>query len=80
MRGLVYVCGFTPDAGETGAELSEKVLGGTLPETLTTVELSVGGRDRYIAQDRYHQQFTPTHRRTSRPGWRSASDRRPRGP
>jgi pimeloyl-ACP methyl ester carboxylesterase len=58
IRGLVYVCGFAPDAGESCAELSEKAPGGTLGETLMTVELADGGRDLYIAQDRYHQQFT----------------------
>jgi pimeloyl-ACP methyl ester carboxylesterase len=58
IKGLVYVCGFAPDQGESCAELSEHVPGGTLGETLTTVELADGGRDLYIAQDRYHQQFT----------------------
>ncbi len=58
IRGLVYVCGFAPDEGESCAELSEKAPGGTLGETLTTVELTDGGRDLYIAQESYHQQFT----------------------
>ena len=58
VRGLVYVCGFAPDNGESCAELSSKVPGGTLGETLATVELADGGRDLYISQERYHQQFT----------------------
>jgi pimeloyl-ACP methyl ester carboxylesterase len=55
--GLVYVCGFAPDAGESCATLSAHVPGGTLGETLWTVELAGGVPDLYIAQDRYHQQF-----------------------
>lgn len=58
IRGLVYVCGFAPDAGESAAELSSKAPGGTLGETLSLVELSGGGRDLYISRDRFHQQFT----------------------
>ena len=58
IRGLVYVCGFAPDAGESAADLSSKVPGGTLGETLSAVELTGGGSDLYIAQDRFHQQFT----------------------
>ncbi|HEX8508538.1 MAG TPA: alpha/beta hydrolase [Propionibacteriaceae bacterium] len=58
IRGLVYVCGFAPDAGESAADLSSKAPGGTLGETLTTVELADGGRDLYISQHRFHQQFT----------------------
>ncbi len=58
IRGLVYVCGFAPDAGESAADLSAKAPGSTLGETLVTVELADGGRDLYISQERYHQQFT----------------------
>ncbi len=56
-RALVYVCGFAPDEGESCAELSSKVPGGTLGETLETVPLAEGGPDLYISQERYHQQF-----------------------
>jgi pimeloyl-ACP methyl ester carboxylesterase len=55
--GLVYVCGFAPDVGESCATLSAHVPGGTLGETLWTVELEGGRQDLYISQDRYHQQF-----------------------
>lgn len=58
IRGLVYVCGFAPDLGESCAELSEKAPGGTLGETLAPVNLADGGRDLYIAQNHYHHQFT----------------------
>ncbi len=57
IRALVYVCGFAPDEGESCAELSSKVPGGTLGETLETVPLAEGGPDLYISQERYHQQF-----------------------
>lgn len=57
IAGLVYVCGFAPAAGESCATLSAHVPGGTLGETLWTVDLEGGGQDLYISQDRYHQQF-----------------------
>ena len=55
--GLVYVCGFAPENGESCATLSAHVPGGTLGETLWIVQLEDWGPDLYIAQDRYHQQF-----------------------
>jgi pimeloyl-ACP methyl ester carboxylesterase len=58
IRGLVYVCGFAPDADESCADLSSRAPGGTLGDTLVIVELTAGGRDLYISQERYHQQFT----------------------
>ena len=57
IRGLVYVCGFAPDEGESCADLSSRVPGGTLGETLQLVDLADGGPDLYISQERYHQQF-----------------------
>ena len=57
VTGLVYVCGFAPDAGESCATLSAHVPGGTLGDTLHIVPLGDQGSDLYIAQDRYHQQF-----------------------
>ena len=57
VRGLVYVCGFAPAPGESCADLSSRVPGGTLGETLATVALADGGLDLYISQERYHQQF-----------------------
>ena len=57
VRALVYVAGFASDAGESAADLSGRVPGGTLGPTLQFVDLGEGGRDMYIAQDKYHQQF-----------------------
>jgi pimeloyl-ACP methyl ester carboxylesterase len=57
VTGLVYVCGFAPDAGESCATLSSHVPGGTLGDTLHVIPLKDQGSDLYIAQDRYHEQF-----------------------
>jgi pimeloyl-ACP methyl ester carboxylesterase len=57
VTGLVYVCGFAPDDGESCATLSAHVPGGTLGDTLHIVPLTDQGADLYIAQDRYHEQF-----------------------
>lgn len=57
IRALVFVAGFAPDTGDSAATLSGKVPGGTLADTLQFVDLGVRGRDMYIAQDKYHQQF-----------------------
>jgi len=57
IRGLVFVAGFAPDEGESSAELSGKFPGGSLGDTLTFVDLTSGGRDAYIDQSKYHQQF-----------------------
>ena len=57
VTALVFVGGFAPDAGESAADLSGRYEGGTLGETLTSIELPDGGVDLYIVQDRYHLQF-----------------------
>ncbi len=57
VTALVFVGGFAPDAGESAADLSGRYEGGTLGETLTSIELPDGGVDLYIVQDRYHMQF-----------------------
>lgn len=57
IRALVYVAGFASDVDETAAELSGKFPGGTLGPTLEFVDLGEHGRDMYIAQDKFHQQF-----------------------
>jgi pimeloyl-ACP methyl ester carboxylesterase len=57
VKGLVYVGGFAPEAGESAADLSGRYEGGTLGDTLTAVPLPDGGTDLYIVQDRYHGQF-----------------------
>lgn len=58
VKGLVYVAAFTPEAGETAAELSGRFPGGTLASALSApVELADGGKDLYIQQDKFHNQF-----------------------
>jgi pimeloyl-ACP methyl ester carboxylesterase len=58
VKALVYVAAFAPDIGETAAGLSGKFPGSTLGSALATpVPLSGGGKDLYIQQDRFHEQF-----------------------
>ncbi|MER8462008.1 alpha/beta hydrolase [Mesorhizobium sp. M1396] len=58
VKALVYVAAFAPEAGETAAGLSGKFPGSTLGPTLAPpVSLSGGGKDLYIQQDKFHDQF-----------------------
>ena len=58
VKALVYVAGFAPEVGETAAGLSGKFPGSTLGPTLAPpVPLSSGGKDLYIQQDKFHDQF-----------------------
>ncbi|MFJ3524269.1 alpha/beta fold hydrolase [Pseudomonas sp. NPDC090203] len=58
VKGLVYVAAFAPEKGETAAELSGRFPGGTLASALAApVELADGGKDLYIQQDKFHDQF-----------------------
>ena len=58
VRSLVYVAAFAPEQGETALELSGRFPGGTLGQALATpVALAGGGKDFYIQQDKFHQQF-----------------------
>lgn len=57
VKGLVYVGAFAPDAGESVADLAGKFPGSTLGDALAPVALPGGGKDLYIARDKYHQQF-----------------------
>lgn len=58
VKALVYVAAFTPETGETAAELSGRFPGGTLGSALAApVELADGGKDLYIQQDKFHDQF-----------------------
>jgi pimeloyl-ACP methyl ester carboxylesterase len=58
VKALVYVAAFAPEIGETAAGLSGKFPGSTLGSTLAApVTLVDGGKDLYIQQDKFHQQF-----------------------
>ncbi|MGV6876279.1 alpha/beta fold hydrolase [Pseudochelatococcus sp. B33] len=58
VRSLVYVGAFAPDLGENVIGLSGKYPGSTLGEALASpVELADGGKDLYIQQEKFHQQF-----------------------
>ncbi|QGZ40362.1 pimeloyl-ACP methyl ester carboxylesterase [Pseudoduganella flava] len=58
VKSLVYVAAFAPDKGETALELSGRYPGGTLGSALAEpVALPDGGKDFYIQQDKFHQQF-----------------------
>jgi pimeloyl-ACP methyl ester carboxylesterase len=55
--GLVYVCAFAPDHGESAFALSMRFPGSTLGEALVAYPVTTGGNEFAIRQDRYHQQF-----------------------
>ena len=58
VKALVYVAAFIPDAGEAALSLSGKFPGSTLGQALAPpVMLADGGKDLYIQQSKFHQQF-----------------------
>jgi pimeloyl-ACP methyl ester carboxylesterase len=57
ITGLVYVCGFAPEPGESAFTLAGKFPGSTLGDAVRPVPRSDGTTDLYIAQDRFHEQF-----------------------
>ncbi|MRV72503.1 alpha/beta fold hydrolase [Duganella sp. FT92W] len=58
VKALVYVAAFAPEQGETVAGLAGKFPGGTLGDALAEpVSLADGGKDLYIRQDKFAQQF-----------------------
>lgn len=58
VKALVYVAAFAPEVAETAAQLAGKFPGSTLGATLAApVTLSGGGKDLYIQQDKFHDQF-----------------------
>jgi pimeloyl-ACP methyl ester carboxylesterase len=57
ITGLVYVCGFAPDAGESAFSLAGLFPGSTLGDALRPVRRSDGTTDLYIIEDRFHDQF-----------------------
>ncbi|WP_010188228.1 alpha/beta fold hydrolase [Sphingomonas sp. PAMC 26605] len=58
VKALVFVAAFAPDDGETALGLTGKFPGSTLGPTLAPpVNLTPGGKDLYILQGRFHDQF-----------------------
>jgi pimeloyl-ACP methyl ester carboxylesterase len=58
VKSLVYVAAFAPESGETALSLSGKFPGSTLGPTLAPpVTLPDGGKDLYIQQDKFPEQF-----------------------
>jgi pimeloyl-ACP methyl ester carboxylesterase len=55
--GLVYVCGFAPDTGESANALTRRFPGSTLGDALRPVQRRDGTTDLYIAGDLFHEQF-----------------------
>ena len=57
ITGLVYVCAFAPEPGDTCNALAARFPGSTLGETLRPVPRSDGTTDLYISAERFHAQF-----------------------
>jgi pimeloyl-ACP methyl ester carboxylesterase len=57
ITGLVYVCGFAPETGESANTLARRFPGSTLGDALRPVPRSDGTTDLYIARDLFHEQF-----------------------
>lgn len=55
--GLVYVCAFAPEAGESAIELSQRFPGSTLADALQPIPRHDGSVDLAIASDKFHAQF-----------------------
>ena len=56
--GLVYVCGFAPDHGESAFALAARYPGGTVgPDTANAYPVSTGGNDLAIKQELFHKIF-----------------------
>lgn len=58
VKALVYVAGFAPDTGERASDLAARLPGSTLGAALEEpVPLGDGGKDLYILQSAFHEQF-----------------------
>jgi pimeloyl-ACP methyl ester carboxylesterase len=55
--GLVYVCGFAPEPGESAFRLAGKFPGSTLGDAIRPVPRGDGTTDLYITTERFHAQF-----------------------
>jgi pimeloyl-ACP methyl ester carboxylesterase len=58
--GLVYVCSFAPDHGESAFALAARFPGSTLgPDTANAYPVSTGGNDLAIKEEVFHEIFAP---------------------
>ncbi|MBA5638977.1 alpha/beta hydrolase [Duganella sp. LX20W] len=57
VKALVYVAAFAPEQGETVAGLAGKFPGGTLGDALADPVALADGKELYIRQDKFPQQF-----------------------
>jgi pimeloyl-ACP methyl ester carboxylesterase len=57
VAGLVYVCAFAPDHGETAFALSARFPGSTLGEAATAYPVTTGGNEFAIRPDAFHRHF-----------------------
>ena len=57
ITGLVYVCAFAPEPGETCFTLAGMFPGSTLGDAVRPVPLHDGATDLYIVTERFHAQF-----------------------
>lgn len=57
VAGLVYVCAFAPEQGESAFALSTKFPGSTLGEALTAYPVATGGNEFAIRPEAFHHQF-----------------------
>jgi len=57
ITGLVYVCAFAPEPGETCFALAGRFPGSTLGDAVRPVPLHDGATDLYIMTERFHAQF-----------------------
>jgi len=57
ITGLVYVCAFAPEPGETCFTLAGMFPGSTLGDAVRPVPLHDGATDLYIMTERFHAQF-----------------------
>jgi pimeloyl-ACP methyl ester carboxylesterase len=57
VAGLVYVCAFAPEQGESALQLSGKFPGSTLGDALAAYPVRTGGNEFAIRPDAFHHQF-----------------------
>ncbi|WP_425373829.1 alpha/beta fold hydrolase [Phyllobacterium salinisoli] len=57
VKALVYVAGFAPDTGESSLSLSGQFPGSTLSDALLPLARPDGGKELYIQQEKFHEQF-----------------------